>query len=429
MSQRFQNLVVYHVNRISFRKAKTTMEETNGKTNISSSDTMLCDDTDECVKITEQPIVVAHDQPNIKDSSAAADHPPEFEGHLYTKPALTKQPSDVEPMYPNKAAGCEFDEMWYPPEKQSKDFSCQVVAHDLKSRDMILPDLLITDQDVNTWTGIPSLELLQEICLSVQKLETVYPRKWAMHPTDRVILTLAKIKQNLSFAAMGTLFRIHSATVAQYFSHTVHMLAEILSTFVSMPEKKEIQQNISLCFRGSFSNVTIVLDCTETPIATLKCLNCRISTYSQYKSTRTAKFLIGVTPAGLISYCSNAYSGKASDKFIFNHGKLIEQLKPHIDEVMTDKGFAIDTELSTRGIKLHIPPFLRNNRLSPSEARLNEAIAKARIHVERTIQRIKIFDIVHDTIDANILGHIDDIMSIICGVVNLSNPILRDDKF
>lgn len=35
----------------------------------------------------------------------------------------------------------------------------------------------------------------------------------------------------------------------------------------------------------------------------------------------------------------------------------------------------------------------------------------------------------NDTLDANILGEIDDIMSIICGIVNLSNPILRDDKF
>ncbi|XP_055623268.1 uncharacterized protein LOC129766704 [Toxorhynchites rutilus septentrionalis] len=212
------------------------------------------------------------------------------------------------------------------------------LSEKLNTRNIILSDLLITDQNVNTWTGIPSLAILQELCYSVKQLETVYPNKFSMHCTDRLILTMTKIKQNLSFAALSTLFRIHSATVATYFCHTVHMLGQILATFIYMPEKSEIKNNIPICFRESFQNITIILDCTEVPIATLKYLNCRITTYSPYKSTRTSKFLVGVTPAGLISYTSKAYSGKASDKFIFNHGKLIDDLKPHIDEVMTDKG-------------------------------------------------------------------------------------------
>lgn len=297
-----------------------------------------------------------------------------------------------------------------------------------RPRDMILSDMLLTNETLNTWTGIPTTELLEEICLAVKKLEDVYPRKFAMNCADRVILVLVKLKQNLSFAAIGTLFRIHAATVANYFSYTVQILSNFLQIFVYMPCKEEIRKNIPQCFRG-FSNVTIILDCTEVPLGTLHCLNCRIATYSQYKSTRTAKFMIGVTPAGLISFRSKAYSGKSSDKFIFNAEKLIEQLYPHLDEVMVDKGFMIENELSSKGIKLHRPPFMKNNRLSPSEAYLNETIAKARVHVDRIMQRIKTFAIFQDTLEVYMLGYTDEMMSIVCGIVNLTKPILRDDKF
>ncbi|XP_062550489.1 uncharacterized protein LOC134215284 [Armigeres subalbatus] len=299
-----------------------------------------------------------------------------------------------------------------------------------KSENFILSDLLLTDKEVNIWTGVPTLVLLEEICLACRKLETsFYCRQFSMHTTNRVILTLAKLKQNLSFEALGILFRISGVTVSNYFSHMVQILRRVLKPFVYWPAKEEILKNIPLCFREHFPNVTIVLDCTEVPVATPKCLNCRISCYSNYKGRRTIKFLIGVTPAGLISFISNAYTGKSSDKYIFNQEQIINRLEAHRDEVMVDKGVSIQHECLTNHIKLHIPPFMRSERLSPLEASNNEAIAKARIHVERVIQRIKIFNVLTDCVTPPILGHIDDITIIVCGIVNLTAPILADNKF
>ncbi|XP_052566321.1 uncharacterized protein LOC120427713 isoform X1 [Culex pipiens pallens] len=291
-------------------------------------------------------------------------------------------------------------------------------------------DLLINDHAVNVWTGVETLELLEQICINTKLLEdAVYSSNHSMHCADRVILVLCKLKQNLSFSALAVLFRVHVSTVSRYFAFTSHVLAELMSKFIQFTPKEEILQNIPLCFRGRFSNVTLVLDCTEVPLCTMNCLNCRISTYSQYKSRHTAKFLVGVTPAGLISFCGRAYSGKSSDKFIFNEENVINLLTPHIDEIMCDKGFSIDNELSVRGITLHIPPFLRAPKLTPSEAEINEGIAEARIHVERIMARLKNFTILCDTIEHCIVGNLDDVMTIVCALVNLSKPILKDDKF
>lgn len=299
-----------------------------------------------------------------------------------------------------------------------------------KSGSFILSDLLVSDKKVSIWTGVPTLALLEEICLACRNLElTFYEKQCAMHTTDRVILTLAKLKQNLTYETLGTLFCISGKTVSNYFGYTIQILRRVLSPFVYWPSKDEILKNIPLCFRDKFPNVTIVLDCTEIAVATPKCLNCRISCYSNYKGRRTIKFLIGVTPAGLISFISNAYTGKSSDKFIFNQEELIKRLEAHRDEVMVDKGISIQNECLANHIKLHIPPFMRNERLTADEASRNEAIARARIHVERVIQRMKIFNILTECISPSTLGHIDDITTTICAIVNLSPPVLADNKF
>lgn len=298
-----------------------------------------------------------------------------------------------------------------------------------KTKDEILSDMLVTDKDLNVWTGIPNHTLLESISVSVQSIETCYPKRFKLHTVDRVILTFVRIKQNISFVALATLFRVSPTTVGDCFEFTIQRLAEVLGQLVRWPAMNEISRNIPHCFKNGFENVRCVLDCTEVGIGTPNCLNCRIATYSSYKHKRTVKLLIGVTPAGLISFCSRAYSGKASDKFIFNNENFIDKLTPHQDQLMVDKGFNIRDECLGRGIKLHIPPFLRGERLTEEEALLNERIAKARIHVERVIARIKLFGVLKHSLDLTMLKHINEIMLVICGMVNLSPPVLKDNKF
>lgn len=313
--------------------------------------------------------------------------------------------------------------------KRSLDSSKSTI-NELKNKHVILSDLLISDKEVSIWTGIPTLLQLQEICMAVRSLEDhLFSRGFKMDVTDRVILTMAKLKQNVSFEALGTLFQISGVTVSSYFSHTIQLLARVLKQFIYWPDREELRKNIPMCFREHFPKVTVILDATEIPVCTLNCLNCRISCYSNYKSRRTIKFLVGVSPAGLITFISQAYSGKASDKMIFNEEKLIDRMIPHVDEIMVDKGVSIETECTSKCIKLHMPPFLRGDQLSPVEAGRNEAIARARIHVERVIQRIKLFGVLNTTVSISILPHIDTIMQTICGIVNLTAPILNDDKF
>lgn len=61
------------------------------------------------------------------------------------------------------------------------------------------------------------------------------------------------------------------------------------------------------------------------------------------------------------------------------------------DSVMADCGFTIADMLDLRGLTLNIPPTKVNDQLTPSELTTTRRIANLRIHVERTIGRIKNF--------------------------------------
>ena len=56
-------------------------------------------------------------------------------------------------------------------------------------------------------------------------------------------------------------------------------------------------------------------------------------------------------------------------------------------------------------------------------------IARARVHVERTIQQIRLFKILKNQLEWSLLDYGDKILEVICALVNLSPPILSDDHF
>lgn len=147
------------------------------------------------------------------------------------------------------------------------------------------------------------------------------------------------------------------------------------------------------------------------------------ATYSRYKHRNTVKGLIGVAPNGTITFASKLYPGSISDKKIVNHSKLLEIFEPG-DLILADKGFLIKDMLPA-GVNLNIPPFLTTPQFTPEQVVMTRTIAKARIHVERAIRRLKCFNILN-MIPQTLVGHSSVIFQVCAALTNMNFPLIKE---
>ncbi|KAJ8671176.1 hypothetical protein QAD02_002435 [Eretmocerus hayati] len=241
-------------------------------------------------------------------------------------------------------------------------------------------NLLKEPRNVRAFTGV-DFALLDALVNSSVVLRGKSGDKSLCSLRERIVLTLCKLKVCLSYECIGVLFGVSKTTCHKYFVEMVPLLACVLEEAIYFPDGDEIKYNSPVYFKD-FQDTGIILDCTEIPVENSKCLQCRLRMYSHYKGRQTLKILLGVTQSGLISFCSKAYGGRASDKSIFLQSGLLDRLTPHKDAIMVDKGFQIMKDCEARNIKVYRPPFAKSNeQMSTDDCVDTRNIAAERVHV------------------------------------------------
>lgn len=255
-----------------------------------------------------------------------------------------------------------------------------------------------------------------------------------LSPYNQLLLTLIKLRLNLHFKDLAYRFKIAPTTASTYFMNVLDVLYKRFKTLIIWPERAQSQKNIPLCFKEAFqSKTTVIIDCFEVFIERPSSLLTRQKCWSNYKHHHTIKFLIGITPQGTISYISQAWGGRASDKQIVEGSKFCDYIMPG-DVVLADRGFLIKDTIGVLGAKLVIPAFTKGkSQLHPIEIEETRHIAQVRIHVERLIGMLKNkFNIFKDTIPISMLkkdnkenvNMLDKIAIVCSALVNLSPPII-----
>lgn len=218
----------------------------------------------------------------------------------------------------------------------------------------------------------------------------------SLERNDQLLLTLMKLHNNYGYIDLAFRFEISKATVGNIFITWVHALHEVLFTQVflskGIPSRFKNQMSLPDSFKDLI-NCRIVFDCTEIKVQVSKELDKQKDTYSSYKSANTFKALVGVAPNGTITYTSKLYTGSRSDKEIVSDCKILDHMVPG-DLILADKGFLI-SDLLPPSVTLNIPPFLNTPQFTPEQAATGEKIARARVHVERAIKRIKEYQILN----------------------------------
>lgn len=175
-------------------------------------------------------------------------------------------------------------------------------------------------------------------------------------------------------------------------------------------------------FRDKFPTTRIVIDCTEIKTETPNSLKLKSVMYSDYKSHSTWKSLVGISPAGTVTFVSDLWAGSISDKKIVEKSGLLNLIEPG-DAIMADKGFTISDLTTPRGIHLIIPPFKRKSTFSKREVHNTKDIAQARIHVECEMERIKNFRIFEGVLPISMSARASKIWKICVYLTNLHPPL------
>ena len=114
-----------------------------------------------------------------------------------------------------------------------------------------------------------------------------------------------------------------------------------LSHLVKWPDRTELIATMSLTFRKHIgTNVAVIIDCIEVFINKPSNYMAKAYTWSQYKHHNTIKFLIGISPQGVISFISKAWGGWVSDQYLTEYSNFLKNILLG-DVVLADRGFDI----------------------------------------------------------------------------------------
>lgn len=207
-------------------------------------------------------------------------------------------------------------------------------------------------------------------------------------------MILNNIRLGLLEEDLADRFSISVSYVSRIFTTWVKVLRKFLGEHVFNPPKEVVRANLPPPpFKTPrYSCVRHIIDCSEVFIEMPQSMTVSNQCWSDYKHKFTAKFLVSITPAGMINSVSNCRGGRASDKYITINSGFFHLIEPH-DSVMADKGFSSLIEaLTLHHANLLVPPGKHGiAQMTASYVQKTKEIAKRRIYVEQAIRHIKFF--------------------------------------
>lgn len=147
-----------------------------------------------------------------------------------------------------------------------------------------------------------------------------------------------KLRLNLINLDLAYQFNVSEGLVSKILNKGLPAISGRLPFLVRWPTKVEVIRTLPSVFKPTYKNCGVIIDWTELFCERGRNLTLRALTWSNYKHHSTLQLLVGITPAGAVSFVSNAYSVRVSDKVITQKYGFLNNLE-HGDLVLADRGF------------------------------------------------------------------------------------------
>ena len=201
-------------------------------------------------------------------------------------------------------------------------------------------DWFNSDEKVNFYTGLPNSYVLMtvfEFLLSGAK----HSRLSALTQFQEFAMTLMRLRLNLTIADLAYRFAISTSTTSADILKWSDIDYNRLEVMLKWPSQDNLIATTPMFFRQHFkTKVVVIVNCFEVFCHKPKNHMAKAETFSSYKHHNTVKFLIGVTPHGVISFVSKAWGGRTPDKHLTDKCGIMKYLLSG-DGILADRGFDI----------------------------------------------------------------------------------------
>lgn len=288
------------------------------------------------------------------------------------------------------------------------------------------------DKKVNTLTGIPTYTLLITI---FNVITNFLKPKSDLSPFQQYIMTLMRLRMNFSFEFLAYYFNVDPTTASKLFKHCINvMYCKLVPSLVSWPDRDVLRLSLPYAFRNAkFGKTACIIDCFEIFMEKPRNLLASAQCYSSYKSHCTQKYLIGICPQGSITFISNGWGGRTSDKHITENSGFLSKLLPG-DLVLADRGFDVTDSVNSYQAELKIPAFTRGKKqLDPVDLENTRGLASVRIHIERVIGVLRQkYTMLQSTVPVSLIDiecendvtYLDKIVKVCCALTNVSASVV-----
>ena len=285
------------------------------------------------------------------------------------------------------------------------------------------------DQKILFYTGLNSWSTFS-ILLDYLQLHLM--QRAALSPFQQVLMTLMRLRLNLSGQNLAYRFIVHPSTVSRMFAQVLQIMYIKLKPLIIWPEREILLKTMPMDFRKYCPKCIVIIDCFEIFLERPTSVLARAQTFSSYKHHNTVKYLIGITPQGTVSFISEGWGGRVSDKHLTENCGLLSNLIPG-DTILADHGFDMKESVGLYCATITVPAFTKGKKqLSAIEVKQTRRIANVSIHVERVIGNImQKCTLLNSTVPVDFVNSgsganttLDKIVVVACAVINLCDFVV-----
>ena len=252
------------------------------------------------------------------------------------------------------------------------------------AKELTLESFQTDDIKVKFYTSLPSF-LTMRILFDFIALNVKDHQRSSLSNFQQFLLVLMKLPLNLLDLDLAYRFGISKSTFSKIMKKWLEIMYVRLRPLVKWPDRNQLRKNMPGEFKRAFPKCVCVIDCFEVFSERPRDLMAREQTYSHYKHHNTVKYLIGVTPQGVISFVSKGWGGRVSDKYLTEQCGLLDYLVPG-DQILADRGFNVQESVGLHCAEIKVPAYTRGRKqLSSVEIECARKLSQVGFHVERVI--------------------------------------------